>query len=221
MKSTKKIFRRRSPRSLRADSKQIGHRDAESRANAIRNYSADNHHFRHSRFADLRDSVAPWLVFGSLRLVLSLLPSAALRLALRNLPRSGQSRASLKSKPDKDYLVYVLSEAADKISLIRFGPAGARVDHEIPTGDMPIDIDGPHGIAISRDKQFYYVSLAHGRPFGSVWKYSTKDDRVLGRVTARLFPGHHGPLRRRQPALRRQFQPAWRHGAFVSFGGGH
>jgi DNA-binding beta-propeller fold protein YncE len=96
--------------------------------------------------------------------------------------------ALAQSKPDKDYLVYVLSEAADKISLIRFGPAGARVDHEVATGDMPIDIDGPHGIAVSRDKQFYYVSLAHGRPFGSVWKYSTKDDRVLGQTTLGLFP---------------------------------
>jgi DNA-binding beta-propeller fold protein YncE len=53
---------------------------------------------------------------------------------------------------------------------------------------MPIDIDGPHGIAISRDQQFYYVSLAHGRPFGSVWKYSTKDDRVVGQTTLGLFP---------------------------------
>jgi DNA-binding beta-propeller fold protein YncE len=96
--------------------------------------------------------------------------------------------ARAQSKPDKDYLVYVLSEAADTISLIRFGPGGARLDHEVPTGDMPIDIDGPHGIAISRDKQFYYVSLAHGRPFGSVWKYSAKDDRVLGQTTLGLFP---------------------------------
>jgi DNA-binding beta-propeller fold protein YncE len=96
--------------------------------------------------------------------------------------------ALAQSKPDKDYLVYVLSEAADKISLLRFGPGGARIDHEVPTGDMPIDIDGPHGIAISPDKEFYYVSLAHGRPFGSVWKYSAKDDRVLGRATLGLFP---------------------------------
>ena len=93
-----------------------------------------------------------------------------------------------QAMPDKDYLVYVLSEAADTISLIRFGPGGARIDHEVPTGDMPIDIDGPHGIAISRDQEFYYVSLAHGRPFGTVWKYSTKDDRVLGRTTLGLFP---------------------------------
>lgn len=96
--------------------------------------------------------------------------------------------AFAQTKPDKDYLVYVLSEGADTISLIRFGPKGARVDHEVPTGDMPIDIDGPHGIAISRDKEFYYVSLAHGRPFGSVWKYSTKDDSVVGHTRLGLFP---------------------------------
>jgi DNA-binding beta-propeller fold protein YncE len=93
-----------------------------------------------------------------------------------------------QTKPDKDYLVYVLSEGADTISLIRFGPSGASLEREVPTGDMPTDIDGPHGIAISRDKKFYYVSLGHGRPFGSVWKYSIKDDRVLGKTTLGFFP---------------------------------
>ncbi len=32
--------------------------------------------------------------------------------------------------PEQDYLVYVLSESADKISLLRFGPNGARVERE-------------------------------------------------------------------------------------------
>src|SRR5205823_11170332 len=41
---------------------------------------------------------------------------------------------------------------------------------------------------VSRDKSFYYVSLAHGRPFGSVWKYSTKDDHVMGQTTLGFFP---------------------------------
>ncbi len=93
-----------------------------------------------------------------------------------------------QTKPDKDYLLYVLSESADKISLIRFGPNGFRVEREIETGDMPVDIDGPHGIVISPDKQFYYVSIAHGRPFGTVWKYSTKDNAVVGKTTLGLFP---------------------------------
>ena len=90
--------------------------------------------------------------------------------------------------PDQDYLVYVVSESSDKISLVRFGPAGARVERSFETGLMPTDIDGPHGVAISPDKKFYYVSLGHGRPYGSAWKYSTKDDSVLGQVTLGLFP---------------------------------
>ena len=93
-----------------------------------------------------------------------------------------------QTKPDKEYFVYVLSEAADKISLVRFGPEGIRIDHEIDTGDMPVDIDGPHGIVVSRDRQFYFVSIAHGRPFGTVWKYSTKNDAVLGKTTLGYFP---------------------------------
>jgi len=93
-----------------------------------------------------------------------------------------------QTKPDKEYFVYVLSEAADKISLVRFGPEGIRVDHEIDTGDMPVDIDGPHGIVVSPDRQFYFVSIAHGRPFGTVWKYSTKGDAVVGKTTLGYFP---------------------------------
>lgn len=96
--------------------------------------------------------------------------------------------AAAARPPDKDYLVYVVCESADKIALVRFGPKGARVEREIVTGSHPTDIDGPHGIVFSPDKQFYYVSLGHGRPFGSVWKYSAKDDKVIGRVTLGMFP---------------------------------
>ena len=93
-----------------------------------------------------------------------------------------------QTKPDKDYLVYVLSEAADKISLVRFGPEGARVDQQIDIGEMPVDLDGPHGIAVSPDRQFFYVSIAHGRPFGSVWKYSTKDNSFIAKTSLGHFP---------------------------------
>jgi len=97
------------------------------------------------------------------------------------------SAAFGQKAPTKDYLVYVLSESADKISLIRFGSNGAKVEREFMTGLMEPDIDGPHGIAVSPDKQNYYVSLGHGRPFGTVWKYSTSDE-VLKKVTLGNFP---------------------------------
>lgn len=96
--------------------------------------------------------------------------------------------AFAQKPPGQEYLVYVLSESADKITLIRFGPQGARVEREFTTGVMEPDIDGPHGIAVAPDKQEYYVSLAHGRPFGTVWKYAAKDDQVLGKVMLGLFP---------------------------------
>ena len=89
---------------------------------------------------------------------------------------------------DRTYYIFVASEAADKTALVRFGSKGATVDREVTTGIMPLDIDGPHGLAISRDGKFYYVSIAHGQPNGSVWKYSTKDDAVLGRVLLGMFP---------------------------------
>src|SRR6476661_3081780 len=92
--------------------------------------------------------------------------------SVRILPRlllvllAGNIAPSLaQTKPQQDYLFYVLSEAADRISLIRFGPKAAHVERDLQTGDMPIDIDGPHGLAIAPDKKVSYVSLAHGRPF--------------------------------------------------------
>jgi DNA-binding beta-propeller fold protein YncE len=87
-----------------------------------------------------------------------------------------------------EYFVYVASEAADKISLVAFGPDSGRLDHELTTGIMPTDIDGPHGLAMSPDRKFYYVSLAHGQPFGSVWKYSADNDAVVGHATLGMFP---------------------------------
>lgn len=103
-------------------------------------------------------------------------------------PAGSTAASSAAQTPRQDYLVYVVCESADKIALIRFGQHGAGIDKLIDTGSMPSDIDGPHGIVVSPDKEFYYVSLGHGRPYGSVWKYSTKDNSVLSKVTLGFFP---------------------------------
>lgn len=118
-------------------------------------------------------------------LIFSLLIAA---LATARTTEGQTASTTAAAPPEQDYLVYVVSESADEIALVRFGPKGARVDHKLGTGVMPSDIDGPHGMAISRDKQFYYVSLAHGAPFGSVWKYSATNDSVMGKVTLGMFP---------------------------------
>ncbi|HEY7544232.1 MAG TPA: beta-propeller fold lactonase family protein, partial [Blastocatellia bacterium] len=113
-------------------------------------------------------------------LLLSIIISAAMI--------AGAMFPALPRAADRDYLVYVVCESADKIAVVRFGPAGGRVDQIIETGAMPTDIDGPHGIVFSPDRKFYYVSLGHGRPFGAVWKYSSEDNKVLGKATLGMFP---------------------------------
>ena len=138
----------------------------------------------HERFSSALSSVSSAVKTNSKWRICLLITLAALLSISSNIGFA----AFAQTKPDKDYLVYVVSESADKITLIRFGPNGARIDHQLDTGDMPTDIDGPHGIVISPDRQFYYVSIAHGRPFGLIWKYSTKDDSVLGKTTLGYFP---------------------------------
>ena len=99
--------------------------------------------------------------------------------------------ALLPSRPRTagvDYLVYVASEAADRIALVRFGAAGGTIEREFSTGVMPTDIDGPHGLAVSPDGRFFYVSIAHGQPFGALWKYPSDGSGPLARVTLGSFP---------------------------------
>jgi DNA-binding beta-propeller fold protein YncE len=90
--------------------------------------------------------------------------------------------------PTQDYLIYVVCESADKIVLIRFGPGGAKIETQMRTGLMPMDVNGPHGIAVSPDKQYFYVSQGHGRPEGSVWKYRAGTDTVIKYTSLGLFP---------------------------------
>ena len=90
--------------------------------------------------------------------------------------------------PAQDYLLYVVSESSDDVSLIRFGPAGARVESRFRIGLMPTEINGPHGVAVAPSKEHYFVSVGHGTPFGTLWKYTTADDRLLGRTTLGSFP---------------------------------
>jgi DNA-binding beta-propeller fold protein YncE len=90
--------------------------------------------------------------------------------------------------PDRTYTIAVASEAADEISIITFGPSGASVQTKVPIGLSATDPDGPHGLTVSPDKQFYYVSTAHGTPFGNFWKLRASDNTIVSRVMLGNFP---------------------------------
>src|SRR5271170_826061 len=115
-------------------------------------------------------------------------PGLLVFLALGIGGRAQTSSASASDGPKQDYLVYVVCESADKIVLIRFGPAGAHIETQMRIGLMPMDVNGPHGIAVSPDKQYFYVSVGHGRPEGSFWKYRAGTDNVIKYTSIGMFP---------------------------------
>ena len=63
-----------------------------------------------------------------------------------------------------------------------------KVIKDIPVGVWPLEIEGPHGITISPDGKHWYLSLAHGFPYGHVYKYETGTDKLIDRVELGLFP---------------------------------
>jgi YVTN family beta-propeller protein len=88
----------------------------------------------------------------------------------------------------RPYTLYIASESADLVTRIEVGPRGWRKVREIGVGILPTDPDGPHHVAVSPDQRFWYVSIAHGAPWGSLWKYATGADSLLGRVQVGMFP---------------------------------
>ncbi len=90
--------------------------------------------------------------------------------------------------PTHNYWVKLVCEASDRIATVRFGPDGAKLEKTTETRILQADVSGPHGIAFSPDRKNFYVSIGHGRPFGTAVKYASDDDRVLGQVGLGLFP---------------------------------
>jgi DNA-binding beta-propeller fold protein YncE len=88
------------------------------------------------------------------------------------------------------YTFYVAAESDDFVEKIEFGPGGLRLLKSIEVGSWPTEIEGPHGLAVSPDGEYWYLSLAHGQPgpHGNVVKYATEDDAWLGEAEVGMFP---------------------------------
>lgn len=91
------------------------------------------------------------------------------------------------------YRVYVANESSDLVSRVAFTPGkGAVLEKNVPVGIMPGDNDGAHGVSVSPDGRFWYVSIAHGTPFGYVWKFHAGPDTLVARTRLGLFPATMG-----------------------------
>jgi DNA-binding beta-propeller fold protein YncE len=92
-----------------------------------------------------------------------------------------------------EYRLYVTNESSDIVSRVVFDRVeGARVEREVRIGIMPADLDAPHGVAVSPDREHYYVTVAHGTPNGWLWQLRTGTDEVVARITLGRFPASVG-----------------------------
>jgi DNA-binding beta-propeller fold protein YncE len=82
--------------------------------------------------------------------------------------------------PASNYWVYVGAESADLVHRIRFGPDGATVEKTFPVGESAAELEGPHGLQISRDGRYLHLTTGHGSPDGKYWRYELGPDTLVG-----------------------------------------
>ncbi len=105
---------------------------------------------------------------------------------------NGSAAPSQSSPPTADYWIYVGAESADRIHRVRFGPDGIEVEQTTNVGRLPTEIEGPHGLVVSPDGQYLYMTTGHGVPDGHFWKLEIGPDRsvaepiLLGRFPATM-----------------------------------
>ena len=86
------------------------------------------------------------------------------------------------------YRILVASESGDIVTELTWDGTALSVAKVVPVGIMPADIDGPHNVTAAPDGSAWYVTIAHGTPYGSLWKMSAGTDSLLGRAPLEMFP---------------------------------
>lgn len=87
-----------------------------------------------------------------------------------------------------EYWLKLVCESADRIVTVRFDGTKVEIVKQTETRLLESDISGPHGIAFSPDRKSFFVSIGHGRPFGSAVKYDAETDAASGQVQLGMFP---------------------------------
>ena len=106
--------------------------------------------------------------------------TAILALAGLLVGRTGTLSPQGSAPPKANYWVYVGAESADIIQRIRFGPDGTKIEKTIPVGELAAEMEGPHGLAISRDGKYLHMTTGHGFPDGKYWRYELGPDTLVG-----------------------------------------
>ena len=126
--------------------------------------------FTHRKATTFVSSV--WLLMG--------VASCASSPASRSEAVTTSGAEATSDRPTATYWVYVGAESADLVHRIRFGPDGAVVEKTFSVGESAHELEGPHGLQISRDGKYLHMTTGHGAPDGKYWRYELGPDTLVG-----------------------------------------
>lgn len=96
--------------------------------------------------------------------------------------------AGLGTTQPPAYRILVASESGDIVSHLGWDGTVLTTVKVVPVGIMPADIDGPHNVTASPDGKYWYVTIAHGTPYGTLWKLTAHGDTVVAKAPLEMFP---------------------------------
>jgi len=90
----------------------------------------------------------------------------------------------------QNYWVYVAAESEDEVYLVTYDAGSKRgeVADVVTVGEYLTEIEGPHGINVDPDGEYWYLSVAHGNPYGWLYKFRTGSNEFVERTELGLFP---------------------------------
>lgn len=108
--------------------------------------------------------------------------AAAARVSLAAAVALAALSIGLPAQAPRTYWAYVGAESADLIHRLRFDGKELIVERTTTIGEIPNEMEGPHGLQTSRDGRFLFMTTGHGRPDGKLWVYdiSGASDQLVG-----------------------------------------
>lgn len=101
---------------------------------------------------------------------------------------AAQATPTEQQPPAPLYTAYVACESSDEVYIIDFDGKSAEIRAVFEVGYQATEIEGPHGLTIGPRGQFWYCSIAHGKPFGLLYKYRVGSNELVGECELGMFP---------------------------------
>ncbi|WP_138431658.1 YncE family protein [Fodinibius saliphilus] len=95
-----------------------------------------------------------------------------------------------KPADGQTYHAYVAAESDDEVYQIAYDVQTQKsiVTDVISVGQYPTETEGPHGINVGLDGKYWYLSIAHGNPYGWLYKFETATNKFVERTELGMFP---------------------------------